>query len=122
MEREIFISRGKLTLLKSVLQAIPVYYISFMNPSSATVLDFGRLLANFFWHDKEGVHKHHWVSWKICCLPQDEGGLGLRNFKDVANAFSLKLWWRYRSQSSLWAKFLSAKYANSSHPLLAHAY
>lgn len=82
---------GKLILLKSVLQAIPIYYIFFMDPSSTTIHDFKILMANFFWLDSEGTHKHHWINWGVCFFPQDEGALGLRNFKDIAKAFSFKL-------------------------------
>src|SRR4051812_34173946 len=71
---------GKLVLINSVLQAIPVYYLSFMDPSSSTIKDLARLMANFFWHDKDGNQKHHWVSWNTYSLPVEEGGLGFRKF------------------------------------------
>lgn len=35
---------------------------------------------------------------------------------DVANAFVIKLWWRFREQKSLWAKFLYSKYCGARHP------
>ncbi|KAL0446436.1 UNVERIFIED_CONTAM: hypothetical protein Slati_1771500 [Sesamum latifolium] len=35
------------------------------------------------------------------CFPIDEGGLGVRNLRDVIKAFSHKLWWRFRLNNSL---------------------
>ncbi|KAL2486999.1 Uncharacterized protein Adt_31755 [Abeliophyllum distichum] len=61
----------------------------------------------------------HWRRWKDICLPTDEGGLGFRRLEDVVQAFSLKLWWLFRSQQSLWAQFLLGKYCRSNHPILA---
>ncbi|PIN17586.1 hypothetical protein CDL12_09767 [Handroanthus impetiginosus] len=40
-----------------------------------------------------------------------KGGFGVRKLLDVVNAFSCKLWWLFRLQNSLWAKFTKAKYA-----------
>ncbi|KAL0309423.1 UNVERIFIED_CONTAM: hypothetical protein Sradi_5884600 [Sesamum radiatum] len=35
---------------------------------------------------------------------------------DVVTAFTFKLWWRFRSENSLWAKFLKAKYCKGTPP------
>ncbi|KAL2533151.1 Uncharacterized protein Adt_06502 [Abeliophyllum distichum] len=43
----------------------------------------------------------------------------IRRLEDVVQAFSLKLWWLFRSQQSLWAQFLLDKYCKSTHPILA---
>ncbi|KAL2498957.1 Uncharacterized protein Adt_24507 [Abeliophyllum distichum] len=45
--------------------------------------------------------------------------LGFRRLEDVVQAFSLKLWWLFRSQQSLWTQFLLGKYCRSNHPILA---
>ncbi|XP_042051501.1 uncharacterized protein LOC121796786 [Salvia splendens] len=34
----------------------------------------------------------------------NEGGLGIRSLADSVEAFSLKMWWRFREQDSLWAR------------------
>lgn len=36
----------------------------------------------------------------VCAVFPKRGGLGIKNFKDIAKAFGLKLWWRFRQQSS----------------------
>lgn len=35
----------------------------------------------------------------------------------MINAFSMKLWWNFRSNASLWAKFMLAKYGRNKHPI-----
>lgn len=50
------------------------------------------------------------------CAPVEEGGLGLRQISDVAKAFTIKLWWRFKQNNSLWAKCLHAKYYGAGHP------
>lgn len=42
--------------------------------------------------------------------------MGLRNFKDISKSFGIKLWWRFRIQDSVWAKFLMNKYVGNKHP------
>ncbi|XP_042012194.1 uncharacterized protein LOC121760620 [Salvia splendens] len=43
--------------------------------------------------------------------------LGIRKFTEVLRAFYIKLWWRFREQSSLWARYMMRKYCASSLPL-----
>ena len=41
--------------------------------------------------------------------------MGFRSMTDIVSAFSVKLWWRFRQNSSLWAKFMTAKYVRNAH-------
>ena len=42
--------------------------------------------------------------------------MGFRSLTDVVKAFSMKLWWQVRQNSSLWANFMLAKYVANAHP------
>ncbi|KAL2506264.1 Uncharacterized protein Adt_21885 [Abeliophyllum distichum] len=68
---------------------------------------------------KDHTHRLHWKRWKDLCFPTEEGGLGFRRLQDLVDTFSLKLWWLFRSQRSLWAQFLRGKYCQGTHPILA---
>ncbi|XP_042023118.1 uncharacterized protein LOC121770454 [Salvia splendens] len=57
------------------------------------------------------------MCWDEMCCPTNEGGLGIRKFKDVLRAFNIKLWWRFREQTSLWARYMMCKYCSTSSPL-----
>ncbi|XP_071924871.1 uncharacterized protein [Coffea arabica] len=52
----------------------------------------------------------HWIQWPQLCYPVEEGGTGFRRLRDIYKAFSCKLWWRFRTRSSLWATYLQANY------------
>ncbi|KAG5590385.1 hypothetical protein H5410_040899 [Solanum commersonii] len=50
-------------------------------------------------------------------FPYDEGGISVRNLKDVCIAFQYKQWWIFRSKHTLWGDFLKAKYCQRSNPI-----
>src|SRR4051812_40114707 len=75
---------GKLTLIKSMLQALPLYLIALIKPPKSIIYEIKRIMSNFFWHDSDGSHKLHWTKWDKFCLPTEEGGLGLRDIEDIA--------------------------------------
>ncbi|EOY20267.1 Uncharacterized protein TCM_045622 [Theobroma cacao] len=50
------------------------------------------------------------TAWSKITFPVSEGGLDIRNLRDVFEAFSLKLWWRFQTCNSLWTRFLRTKY------------
>ncbi|KAM3269833.1 hypothetical protein P3S67_029739 [Capsicum chacoense] len=37
--------------------------------------------------------------------------------RDICNSFIVKRWWRFKTQTSLWAQFLINKYCKRSHPI-----
>lgn len=49
-------------------------------------------------------------------MPLQEGGLGVRSLKDICEAFSYKLWFRFRDQNSLWADCIQVKYCRNVYP------
>lgn len=49
-------------------------------------------------------------------MPKTEGGAGIRSVEDIANTLAMKRWWRFRTQHSLLANFLKAKYCSRSYP------
>lgn len=110
---------GRITLLRSVLSSIPLYLFQIMRPPKIILKKLESIFARFLWDSKDHARRLHWRSWKAICLPVDDGGLGFRRLQDTVDTFSLKLWWMFRSQSSLWAQFLLGKYCRGTHPSLA---
>uniref|UniRef100_A0A1S4DHZ1 Reverse transcriptase domain-containing protein n=1 Tax=Nicotiana tabacum TaxID=4097 RepID=A0A1S4DHZ1_TOBAC len=66
-----------------------------------------KLFAQFFWSSSVGGTSRHWASWNTLCLPVEEGGIGFRSLYDVAKALFSKLWWNFRTKSSLWSSFVT---------------
>ncbi|XP_060202505.1 uncharacterized protein LOC132630945 [Lycium barbarum] len=68
---------GRYVLINHVLQTMPVYLLSAMNPSSGVIKQLHKIFAKFFWSNTIGVKSKHWVAWDKLCLPKDEGALVL---------------------------------------------
>jgi len=52
------------------------------------------------------------------CFPRFEGGVGFRSIHDVAKTLFCKLWWNFRTSTSLWSSFMWSKYCKKFHPLM----
>ncbi|XP_059301858.1 uncharacterized protein LOC132053773 [Lycium ferocissimum] len=109
---------GKAVLIQSVLQSMPIYLLSVIAPPKCVIKELHRIFARFFWNTREEGRSRHWVSWKDICLPTQEGGLGFKSLFDVSNALFAKLWWRFRTTSSLWENYMWNKYCKKEIPTL----
>ncbi|KAL0904830.1 hypothetical protein M5K25_026985 [Dendrobium thyrsiflorum] len=97
---------GRLVLIKSVLNSIPIFILHTLHPSATGAKNNNSCIC--------------WTSWNKICGDHKEGGLGCKNFADTVNAFSYKLWFSFRAKESLWARFMHAKYCKNRHPLMCH--
>ncbi|KAL0294606.1 UNVERIFIED_CONTAM: hypothetical protein Scaly_3118900 [Sesamum calycinum] len=109
---------GRLALIKSTLCSMPLHLIQVLNPPETVLHSIEQIMARFFWGSTENHKKIHGTAWKRICQPVKEGGLGIRRLSDVVVAFTYKLWWRFISGSSLWARFLHVKYCKGIPPSL----
>ncbi|XP_071909537.1 uncharacterized protein [Coffea arabica] len=115
-----FLSSGeRLILIKHVLSAIPVHLLSAAVMPKAVFRIIERVCANFLWGSSDEGLRYHWMGWRKLCLPLEEDGVGFRRLQDVYTAFSYKLWWQFRTESSLWTTFMHAKYCQKIHPCQA---
>ncbi|KAL0920847.1 hypothetical protein M5K25_007862 [Dendrobium thyrsiflorum] len=108
---------GRLTILKSVLNSMAFHLFQVIKPNVETVVRFERLLNKFFWGTRNDVKRMHWTSWIKLCGPLKEGGLGCKSIADSITVSSLKMWWNFRKNQSLWAKFMNFKYCKGKHPI-----
>ncbi|KAL4278182.1 hypothetical protein GQ457_03G030870 [Hibiscus cannabinus] len=101
---------GRITLIKSVLSSLPIYFLSLFKIPKTVNLTISKLIARFLWGlvDNKAIH---WVRWEVLCSPSECGGLGLVDF-EVKNRALLNKWlWRYGTEpESLWRKVVAAKY------------
>ncbi|XP_060182430.1 uncharacterized protein LOC132612110 [Lycium barbarum] len=107
---------GKAVLITSVLQSIPIHVLSAIRPPKCVIKELHRIIARFFWNNKEEGRCRHWASWLNMCIPKQEGGLGFRSIYDMSKALCAKLWWKFRTTSSLWANFIWNKYCKKQIP------
>ncbi|XP_048494804.1 uncharacterized protein LOC125494938 [Beta vulgaris subsp. vulgaris] len=102
---------GRLTLIKSTLSSLPMYFMSIFPIPKGVVEKINRIQRSFFWHggvDKKGGAL---IKWKILQLPKLMGGLNVSNLADRNLGLLLKWVWRYCSEpKSLWRLLVQEKY------------
>ena len=103
---------GRLALIKSVLNNMPVYLMSFFLIPKSVALAIERLQRQFLWGGYEDKKKISWVAWCKVQNSKSKGGLGVGNILDKNRALIAKWIWRFgREQSQLlWKDVLSNKY------------
>jgi hypothetical protein len=103
---------ARITLLKSVLQAILTYLFSALATPQSVIKKIRNLQRNFLWHGHNPDKKWALVSWDKVCKPKSLGGLGLRDPGKLNNTMGAKIWWRWlKTPTEIWAKLWKHKYA-----------
>ena len=102
---------GRVTLIKSALNSIPIYFLSFFRIPKKAVDKLVKLQRCFLWGGGVEQKKIAWISWELVCLSKEKGGLGIRDL----NKFNCTLlgkwrWNLFNHQEELWARMLDSKY------------
>nr|GEV56067.1 RNA-directed DNA polymerase, eukaryota [Tanacetum cinerariifolium] len=105
---------GRLTLLKSVLGASPLYNMSIYKVPKGALNEVEAICSKFF-NDADSLErKITWVSWDKFLAPKKIGGLGVSSFHALNRALLLKWVCRFISQDgSLWYRIIQALYGHS---------
>jgi ribonuclease HI len=102
---------GRITLAKSVMEAIPIYPMMTNCIPKGCLEEIQRLQRNFIWGDINGARKYHAVGWEVVTTPKCYGGLGLRRLDEMNQACILKLGWKLKTGArDLWCEVLRGKY------------
>ncbi|CAN1846005.1 LINE-1 retrotransposable element ORF2 protein [Linum perenne] len=103
---------GKEVLVKSVLQAIPIYSMNVFMLPVTLVTEIERLINSFWWGDNtNGERGIAWMRWERLCVKKTDGGMG---FKDL-HAFNMAMvgkqgWKLMMDPDALVTKIFKAKY------------
>lgn len=112
-KRRVLSFAGRVTLIKSVLSALPVYYMSLFNMLEGVAKEIDRIQSSFLWGDSEHNRKLHLVSWSKVCMSMKQGGLGIKNIRLANESLLLKWWWRYgQEDDALWKLVICEKYGS----------
>ena len=102
---------GRLTLIKSSLTSLPLYFMSIYPIPMGVVKKIISLTRLFLWAGYSEKKAIPLVAWNILQLPKILGGLGIGNIKHKNIALLFKWVWRFFEEpSQLWCQIIRAKY------------
>eukprot|EP00253_Pinus_taeda_P033403 PITA_33403 len=102
---------GRIVLVKSLLQEIPIYPLSIIAAPKGACPKIKELYTKFIWGGPNQQRKWALVSWKHLSKRKEEGGLGLRDPERLNRVLGAKLWWRWmRGRNELWKRIWTHKY------------
>nr|KYP32205.1 Putative ribonuclease H protein At1g65750 family [Cajanus cajan] len=102
---------GRVTLINSVLNAIPIHFLSFFKAPNLVIKEIVAIQRDFLWRGVKDDSKIPWVKWETVCKSKVEGGLGIKDVRLFNWALLGKWVWRcMQSPGMLWAKVLHHRY------------
>ncbi|PKU68225.1 Putative ribonuclease H protein [Dendrobium catenatum] len=104
---------GRITLIKSVIQALPVYYSTLSLVPISVLKKLVKMCRDFLWNKGDGNNGLHYVAWKDLCKPLKLGGMGIQSAVESVEPLRAKLVWKfYNEPNSLLSKSIYAKHGN----------
>ena len=102
---------GRVCLIKSVINAIPLFFLSFFKVPIGVSKEITKLQRNFLWGWGTEGRKIAWTSWENICKTKEEGRLGIKSIYLFDKALLAKWIWRMGStEKGLWKDILESKY------------
>ncbi|CAN1848748.1 LINE-1 reverse transcriptase homolog, partial [Linum perenne] len=93
---------GRLTLVKSVLSCLPIYYMSLFKAPTSVIKQIERMQCRFLWEGVSEVRKLHLVRWDLVKAPLARGGLGILDLSCMNSALLNKWSWRFGTERVAW--------------------
>lgn len=97
---------GRLQLISSVLMSLANFWTAVFRLPSACIKEVEQICAAFLWTGPTLKTTSAKVAWRDVCCRKSEGGLGIRDLKEVNKVYGLKLIWRMLTGESLWGKWI----------------
>jgi hypothetical protein len=85
---------GRLTLVKSVLTAIPIYHLITLQCPKWVFKAIDKIRRSFLWKGRKEIKGGHCVvGWTRVCRPLSVGGLGIHNLEILGWALNMRWLW-----------------------------
>eukprot|EP00253_Pinus_taeda_P027771 PITA_27771 len=101
---------GRLTLVNSVLQAMPVFWAALTWIPKGILHKIKRICSRFLWSGAKEDSVLPWVAWDKIARPKEWGGWGIKNLNDFSTSLAAKSGWRIISSENLWTRVVKRKY------------
>ncbi|GKC73337.1 putative RNA-directed DNA polymerase, eukaryota, reverse transcriptase zinc-binding domain protein [Tanacetum coccineum] len=95
---------GRLTLIKSVLKSLGIYYLSIFKVPDVVLKMLEKKRAIFFWGGTHDSRKLAWVKWLNVLASHDKGGLVIIAFHGQEGGFDLNV----SPSSGIWSKIVGS--------------
>ena len=107
---------GRLTLIKSTLASVPVYFLSCFKASDYVCKKLDKIIRSFWWEHEVGERKLHRKNWNAICQAKELGGVGIRGMDKMNKALQGKQAWKIitKPDSLMVATFLPKYCKNES--------
>ncbi|GAU37423.1 hypothetical protein TSUD_395420 [Trifolium subterraneum] len=102
---------GRIVLSNAVLNAIPIFYLSFLKMPGKVWKEVVKIQRTFLWGDLSNKNRMCWVKWEDVCKPKEKAGLGIRDL--IIVNISLLAKWRWKllpPDSDVWKEVVVARY------------
>ena len=110
-KRQYISKGGRLTLIRSTLSSLPIYFLSLFRMPKRVCARLEKIQRDFLWGGGNLDRKPHLVNWKTVCLAKSRGGLGVRGLSVMNQALLCKWCWRFANErDSLWRMVISTKF------------
>ena len=100
---------GRVVLIKSVLNSLPIYYLSLFRMPKKVAEEIVSLQRKFLWGGNKEGRPMSLVRWDLVQQSKEKGGLGVGVIEDKNVALLLKWWWKYATtEDQMWKKVVIA--------------
>ncbi|GLT77858.1 hypothetical protein SLA2020_494130 [Shorea laevis] len=104
---------GRLTLLNSVLSALPTFFMSLFLMPNVVIDQLVKIQRDFLWGGSRDKRKISWVKWEAICWNKEKGGLGVPDLRRRNWALLGKWWYRLGDgREGLWKRVVKEKFYN----------
>eukprot|EP00253_Pinus_taeda_P012859 PITA_12859 len=104
---------GRLTLIKSVLLAMLVYWAALTWVPKGILDKIRRICSRFLWAGSKEDSVLPWVAWEKVARPKEWGGWGIKNLSNFSLSLAAKSGWRIIKMENLWTRVVKRKYIDS---------
>eukprot|EP00253_Pinus_taeda_P004035 PITA_04035 len=106
-----YISRaGRLNLIKSVLEATPVFWMALAWIPRHTLAQLQQICNRYLWAGSQDKRIFTWIGWQKIAIPKKWGGWGLKDLPLFAQALAAKMSWALLTSQNLWTRLSYHKY------------
>jgi hypothetical protein len=100
---------SRIVLLNSVLNAIPIFHLSYLKMSVQIWKEMHWIHREVLWGGLSKARKINWIKTSLICKPKSVGGLG--GVRLVNSSLVTKWRWRLiESNQSFWKELIRSKY------------